>query len=368
MPQEFTQACQSARQAMQNAWNVLTAAHDVAGNARAEVRAKERQQEQAKTARDDAQQAENTANAAWDAQIMAITSDPTFGVKDLEAGLGEGEAGTAGAGPFGTRAGGSLGLWARSEISERLAEWHTHADRALQENTRLANAAAAATTARTAAEATYSTAQEALADASFALHTALLTVDQAETAHQASRTTVAAACAGQQSSAGDDPEITIAPGVLPEDEQRIKDRLDSLPDAETDGLEEIDMTGEEGHEFTYTDENTDEEVTTTAGGTYGGNDITINDVTGEKAEEIFKHEVGHHVYKKMSDDTRQSWNDWYDDGNNSLKSPTGKMPTGYASRNPDEGFAECYEMFHDAPERLNTETREKIRAILGRLS
>ena len=368
MPQEFTQACQAARTAMQNAWNAYGAASAAAAAARTEVSAKEREQGLAKEARVRAQQTENAANAAWDAQIMSITADPTLGVKDLEAGIGEGAAGTGGAGPFATRAGTDIGLWARSEFPERLSEWHALADQAMQENTRLARAASSATTRRVAAEAAYDAAQEALADASFELHKALIARDKAEAAFEASQAAVATACVGQSSTSGDDPEILIAPGVLPEDEQRIKDRLESLPEVETDGLEEIEMTGEEGHEFSYTDENTEQKVTTTAGGTYAGNDVTINDVTGEKAEEIFKHEVGHHVYEKISDEARNAWNSWYETGQNTLKAPAGKMPTGYASRNADEGFAECYEMFHDHPDRLNDETREKIITILGGLS
>ena len=369
MPREFSADCQAARQAMQAAWDAWGAASDAVRDARQEVRAKEREAAEAGEALAAARDAEAAANAAWDALIVSVTSGPALGVGGLEAGLGTPPEGGNAAGPFPTRPGGSIVIWARDERPDPLHAWHAEADRRIQENRDLGAAAAGARDARARAEFARDAADEALADASFALHTALMADDQARAAYETARSAVSTACAGQTFSTGgeDGPEIVVDPGVLPEDEERVKDRLDSIPENELEDLDDIEMHDEPGHAFTYTDANTGEEVDTIAAGTYGSDGVNLYDVIGPRAEEVLKHEIGHHVFSRLPDDAVQEWRRWYETGDNKLRAPRGRMPSGYASRDAGEGWAECYEMFRDHPDRLDPEAREKVRELLGRL-
>jgi len=55
-----------------------------------------------------------------------------------------------------------------------------------------------------------------------------------------------------------------------------------------------------------------------------------------------KHEIGHHVFHKLSPDQKTEWKDRWED----LKGRD-KLPNDYAGKNENEGFAELYEHFRN---------------------
>jgi hypothetical protein len=55
-----------------------------------------------------------------------------------------------------------------------------------------------------------------------------------------------------------------------------------------------------------------------------------------------KHEIGHHVFHKLSADRKARWKRQWED----LKR-RGKLPSDYAGKNENEGFAEIYERFRN---------------------
>jgi hypothetical protein len=55
-----------------------------------------------------------------------------------------------------------------------------------------------------------------------------------------------------------------------------------------------------------------------------------------------KHEIGHHVFHKLSADRKTRWKQQWEH----LKSH-GKLPSDYAGKNENEGFAEIYERFRN---------------------
>ena len=369
MPTDFSQECQAARGRLQAAYTALTQAFDALRSARIARRQAQRRADEANRALREATDERTRAEAAWDAHIAAIAADPTLGANVdadfVPSSTGPGQF-TITIGPFELSNGGR-NILRGAGVQQDLSAWETAGAAALNETLRLARETEQACTEEAARRQVAQNAQQAADQADQAFAAAQAAKDQAKTALETARAAVDTACAGQTKTEPlNGGELTVDPGVLPEDEERVEDKLDDIPDDQLEGLDGVTLLDQEGREHVYVDPNDGTEVTIEVAGVYSGGYITIFGGTGPGIEETIKHEVGHHVYRRRLPAAGQDrWDRFWNAGDNRLKPPRGKMPTGYAGQSASEGFAEAYEYFHDYPGRLDPDTRREIAEILG---
>jgi|GEM_PF-5259919 len=368
----FNKACQAARSEYQKAHKAYREALSARRKARSNRRNAEREEDRARTARDKAKAERVNAEKKWDDKTDAIQADPTFGVAGVTAGVipknSEGPTDASGnAGPYPLSNGSSFSLWVKGDDAA-VSQWHTEASNKLAETITLAQKAGDTRAEEAAAENRYQGAADKLQQARQAYDAANAQVTAAETASKNAEQKVKTDCNGQTSTSRlDGGELVIHPGVLPEDEKRVKGRIDGIPDKEKDGLRKVEMKDENGGDMSYTDPNNGKRMDGQIAGTYSwaSKGVTMYDGSGPGLEETIKHEIGHHVYSsKLSIDAQKKWREFWDKDNNKLKSPRGKMPTGYAGVSASEGFAEVYEAYYDN-ENLDPETKAKLEELLG---
>jgi len=359
---DFSPQCQAARDAYQAATEAYRAARDAHLASQAAARRALDALNQAQQRLNDAQAALAQAEADWDAHTNGVRAAPALGVAGVEAGVQPPQAPPAGAavaGLFFTRVAPNFHIWALGDAAPRSA-WLAAADASMQQGNRLKAAAEQAQARLAQATAAHADAVRAEAGARAAEQAAADARTQASAAASAALAQIAAACAGETASQpfGDDGEFQVDPGVLPEDEEKVRERLESLPEEETEGLEEIELQEELGSQS---------EDGGIVAGQYTVGSQTVELFLGGHNERVLKHEVGHHVYyHRMDDAARERWDRFYAQGSHSQQVPAGKMPTGYAATAAREGFAEVYEYYRDGLP-LDPEVRQLIEELLAGL-
>lgn len=372
MPTEFTEDCQRERLRFQAAHNSWVQALDAVRAAREARHLAQRRSDEANRALREATEERTRAETAWDNQIAAISADPTFGANVdadfVPQSTGSGQF-TAIIGPF-PLSNDSRNILRGAGDQQGLSAWQAAGDTALTETVRLAQEAEQARVEEAAREQVAQDAEQALDQAIRAFTAAEAARDQAKDALDTAKAAVDSECDGQtRTQPLDGGELVVEPGILPEDEARVTDKLDDIPDNQVDGLGGVTLLDEDGRQHVYLDPNDGTEVTIKVAGFYVNGHITIYVGSGPSiphVEATIKHELGHHVYSTRLPlpDVQDRWDRFWNDGDNRLKSPRGKMPTGYAGQSASEGFAEVYEYYHDYPDRLDPDTRREIEEIL----
>lgn len=362
---DFSSACQTARAAYQAAMNSYYAARDAHVHAQSVLRSATDALRDAQRALTQAQNASRAADAAWDAHVAAIKADPSLAVPTVETGVlppTAPPAGAAVAGPIQSRTPPNFSIWAAG-IPTDLSRWQTAADRALQRAVVLKAAADQARTALNAKTAQHATSAAAEATARAAELTARAARTAASNAAVAERAKVHTACAGQHTShpLGGGGEIVVDPGVLPDDETKVRRRLESLPEKEKRGIHKVEMGDD-------VKKDPDTGQTEWTAGEYAIGAQTIHLYILGHTEKTMKHEVGHHVYfHRMTEAARDRWKRFFQQGTNGQVVPTGKMPTQYATTDEAEGFAEAYEFLRDNKP-LDPAVKQLLEDLVGGLS
>jgi hypothetical protein len=361
---DFTPACQVARDAYQAAYNDYLAARDAYIRAESALSRAVEALNQAQQRLDNAQDALDRANDAWEAHLTAVKSDPTLAVPGVEAGVAPPQTppdGAAIAGLFRARTPPNFSIWALGD-PEPLDAWGDAANRALQKTVTLRAAAQQAGDAvaqRTTERDAAATAEQSARQIEQNARTAR---SQASATASAALAQVKTACAGQTATYPlDGGEIEVAPGILPEDEKAVRDRLDSLPDEEKEGLNKVDIQDELGPPSPAA-------AMGVVAGQYRVSSQRIQLFIFGHSEKVVKHELGHHVYfDRLPETARERWRQFYGNGTNKQKVPAGKMPTGYATTDEQEGFAEVYEFLRDGKP-LEPEVKQLIEELLREIN
>jgi hypothetical protein len=369
---DFSAPCQAARNALQAAVNAYLSARRTTSVAEFTRDRAVRDVDAARAIARNAEAARVVAAAAWQALVDRLTADPTFatGIADARfvnppavAGLAGGEL----VGPLPLPDGTNRVLFGRDELPSILAAWRTAATNALAEDLRLKRAAEATAVDAAARAADLANAERLLADAERALTDARAAQDGVRTRAIDADRTVQATCSGEaRKDTIDGTDFEVRPGVLPEDEETLRRLIGRIAGKEKTGLTSIELEDLEGAETSYVDPNTGATIAGRRSGQYSraGRSIIVYD----QDEQVLKHEIGHHVYyQRLPADVRDEWERYWGTGNNKLKTPLGKMPTGYAGSEADEAFADVYEFFYDMPGALDPETRDKIADLLRRI-
>lgn len=361
---EFSQACQMARDAYQAEYSQYEAALRNLRQAKIDLRVKTGELDRARDRLADAEAALTAANTAWDAHVDGIRANPALGVPNVEAGVQPPDAPPAGAavaGIFPARQAPDFNAWAAGAPSDQSA-WHAAADPALQRAIDLRDVAVDAESVATQRRAEFAAAEAAAQAAREAEQNASAARREAKGRITLARAQVHNVCGEETASGalGGGGEINVDPGVLPDHERRVRDKLESLPDEETDGIREINLLEEFGPPSSFNPE-------VSIYGKYSPFRRRIRLYLFGHQEETLKHEVGHHVHlNRLSDAARDRWKTFYETGDNGKEEPVGKMPTGYATTDEGEGFAEVYEHLRD-DKALDPEVKQLIEDLLEEL-
>lgn len=358
---DFSLPCQKARQAYQQTLVDHKAAVQRRQRAHAKAKTAKADLDRKQAALTQAEVSMNQANQNWDGEVARIRTDPTLGVAEVQAGVLPQDprpAEATGAGKFRARQIPAFSLWAKGG-DQSLSHWLQQADLLMNRLNKLRDTAIAA-----AAEVAR---REAARDAGQVLHAAAKAKAKVATqeAEQVFEQTVEAlakikrVCGKQRArhpfTGGG--TIIIDPGVTPDNEKEVRDRLATLPKNETKGLKEIEMRNR-----SVPDPKNPNGV---IAGRYGAGNIELNEF-GHK-EDTLKHEVGHHVYlHHFPEKVQLEWDAFFNAGDNGKKRPVGKMPTGYATTNPSEGFAEAYEFLRDNKP-LDPDLKILLEKLLGEI-
>jgi hypothetical protein len=360
---DFSPACQAARLVYQRAMTAYFAARADHLRAIADHRTAVDELGRARQQLDRAQAALIRANDAWDGQTRTVETAPALGVPNVEAGVVRSPepppADVAIAALFHARIEPNFSIYAAGD-APALNIWQRAADAALQSNANLRAAAlgSVADLAREAAQ--HAAAVTAETAARQSEQNAAAIRSEASARGSAALAEVLKVCAGQVANhpLGGGGEIHVGPAVLPDDEARLREKLDSLPDAETEGLDMVEVREEssemagDGH----------------CAGNYRPSSRAIRLFMLGHDERVLKHEVGHHVYfNRLSATAVARWKQFYADGSHHHPQPVGQMPTAYAATGDGEGFADVYEYYRDG-KRLHPEVQRLMEELLGELS
>lgn len=154
-------------------------------------------------------------------------------------------------------------------------------------------------------------------------------------------------------------DIFIDPTVVEGDDLAAAIKvLGTLPPKEMEGLKGIYVYGA----------NPDEYGEKLLAGDYDHNTSKIRMFPGGHDKRTIKHEIGHHVWNRLSEEAKERWTRFWEMGGvgSRTTSDGGAMPTSYATTNHREGFAEVYEALRDN-EPLDPRAKGKMEEILGLL-
>lgn len=362
---EFSEACQMARTAYQaelDQYNIRVGEHR---QAKRDLRQRSEELDQARQRLADAEAVLAAANNAWDAHTDGVRAGPDLGVPNVEAGVQPPDAPPAGAavaGIFQSRQPPNFNAWAAGSAAD-LSAWQAAADAALQTAIDLRDVAVAAEAVVAQRQAELAAAEAAEQAAREAEQNANAAKMEAKGRVTLARAQVLNVCGEETASGpiGGGGEFKVDPGVLPDDERRVRDRLESLPDEETDGIREVNLLDELGPTSSVVPEGF-------VSGNYSPILQRINLFISNHLESTLKHEVGHHVHlNRLSDAARARWKAFYETGDNGKKEPEGKMPTDYATVDDGQGFAEVYEHLRD-DKALDPEVKRLIEDLLAELN
>lgn len=362
---EFSAGCQLARDAHQAGRDAYDTALREYLRAKSDLNASAGAVDVARRRHADAEAALDAANDDWDVYIAGVRAGPDLGVANVEAGVQPPNAPPAGAsvaGIFPSRQPPIFNAWAAGDAADQSA-WQTVAAGALQRAVELGSVAGDAEAAVMQRTAELTAAQAAEEAAREVEQNAGAARTEAAGRYKLARAQALDVCGDEVATRpiGGGGEFNVHPGVLPDDERRVRERLESLPDEETTGIREIDLRDIVGP------------PSSTAPfwpvlGVYHPVGNTIELFVFGHQENTLKHEVGHHVHLDLlSAPARERWKTFYETGTNGQPRPDGQMPSQYAATNEREGFAEVYEHLRD-DRALDPEVKQLIEELLGELS
>ena len=281
-------------------------------------------------------------NLAWDDYMEELLVNPTFSIKGVTANFQLRTIKTkltdVVVGSFPVRDKKAHVLVRSGGESMAQNKWDVKASKALAESLKLQKAA-------NEAKKDYETKKAKVEALRKELSEAIKQIESAKVARSKAEAEVLKICGSQKRTIKvNETIVQIDAGFLPSEQEKVIEAFKSLPKSEVKDLKKISLLNQKGKTLRYIDPNTQKEIVSNVQAFYDPLTMGIFyfGPSFQKQERAIKHEVGHLVFPRLKGFGQTIWKNFWEKGQNKLKVPKGKMPSGYAGRTAEEGFAECY--------------------------